>query len=121
MESSIGHFQRSIELATSARDFQRACWSRMRLLPIIADRCSLDGASPFLAETRDAVAKAGDSPDLLPCTPLRRRWPPRRTSFRWHSNILRAARALLERSLLTSGCQDFCRTTSVRLPFSFQT
>src|SRR5436190_924738 len=61
IDDAIGHFQRAIAAARSAKDLARVCRAQTPLIVIISDRYGPDAAAPLIAELRANAIKVGDS------------------------------------------------------------
>ncbi len=59
-DQSIRHFQRSVEVASSAQDLERVCWSQLNLFVRLADFLGRDVPATLLSDLRMNVARSGN-------------------------------------------------------------
>jgi tetratricopeptide (TPR) repeat protein len=59
-EAAIVHFQRAISLARQAGDFERLCWSQIRLLNTLAERSAPAATASLLSDVRTNAIRTGN-------------------------------------------------------------
>src|SRR6266850_6878245 len=59
LESAVARLRRSVELAVQGKDPERACWSQLRLLLVLAELSGPEAAAAILPEIRSNVRKLG--------------------------------------------------------------
>jgi DNA-binding NtrC family response regulator/tetratricopeptide (TPR) repeat protein len=60
VDSAYLHLQRALAIAKQERNVELACWARLRLLSVIADRSSPEATTPLIAELRSDAVKLGN-------------------------------------------------------------
>jgi DNA-binding NtrC family response regulator len=59
LESAVARLRRSVELAVQGKDLERACWSQLRLLLVLAELSGPEAAAAILPDVRSNVRKLG--------------------------------------------------------------
>lgn len=59
LDSAVARLRRSAELALQGRDPERACWSQLRLMLVLAERSGPEAAAAILPDIRASVRQLG--------------------------------------------------------------